>query len=412
MSIKFEPLKPLSVIEYLKSKKLELSYDYDEILYQAHHKTFTVAKVTKLDLLKDLQDAVTKSIKDGTPFETFKKNIKPTLQEKGWWGLKEITNPKTGEVKEVYIGSRRLKNILTTNRQVSYTVGRYKQQSGFKNAVYLKYRALQHGNRREEHQQMHNIILHRDNPWWDINYPPNGWGCKCYVTAHTKKELDRKGWKTHTGPLENTASKDWAYHVGKTDNVKKIYKDKVNSLDNKKLKDAAKSEYKKHNAAATKTVAKKQLNEMIDEVIVKKNIKYPVNHVVVGTLTTSILTAIKKHLNKDLNEANIILHKNNLLHSKPDRKDKYNHAFSLIEMRQIIDVIDDENLCYVDNSHNNILFAFEDRIDDTKVNLIPIELTKKIKKFDKDCYVITLDKRNKKDFEADLKGGIIKKSKQ
>jgi hypothetical protein len=53
-----------------------------------------------------MQQAVAQSIKDGTPFSTFKKNIKPTLQKKGWYGLKDIVNPKTGEIKSVYIGSK------------------------------------------------------------------------------------------------------------------------------------------------------------------------------------------------------------------------------------------------------------------------------------------------------------------
>ena len=222
--IDFNPLKPSEAIAYIKSKGLNLTYNYEEMMHEAHHKAFSVAKVTRLDLLNDIHEAVKTAIEDGTPFENFKKNIKPILQKKGWWGLKKIKDPKTGETKEVYIGSRRLKNILNTNRQVAYAVGRYKQQSGFKLAVYLQYRALQHGNRREDHQSKHGTIKHRDDSWWNKNYPPNGWGCKCFVTAHSKKEIEKKGWKIHDKPLDDIAHKDWAYHVGATNNLSGLSK--------------------------------------------------------------------------------------------------------------------------------------------------------------------------------------------
>jgi uncharacterized protein with gpF-like domain len=228
--ISFDPLKPDEAIKYIKSKKLEITYDYDEMMFEAHNKAFTVAKITKLDLLKDMHDAVAKSIEDGTNFESFKKNIKPTLVKKGWWGMQEITNPKTGEVKEVYIGSRRLKNILHTNRQVAYAKGRYKQQSSFKISLYIRYVAKQYGNRRDNHQAVHGIVKHNQDPWWDTNYPQNGWGCECTTTAYTKKELDRKGWKIHEGDLGDIAQKDWAYHTGKTDNTPDVYKQKVEAL--------------------------------------------------------------------------------------------------------------------------------------------------------------------------------------
>ena len=234
IDVGFDPLKPDEAIKYIEAKGLKLTYNYTEMMFEAHHRAFTVAKITRVDLLKDMHEAILKAIEEGLAFETFQKNIKPTLEKKGWWGLQEIVNPETGEVKEVYIGSRRLKNILYTNRQVAYAQGRFKQQAGFTNAVYLQYRALQHGNRRDDHKKKHGIIKHRDDIWWSINYPPNGWGCKCYTTAHTKKEIDRKKWTINEDKLENIAHKDWAYHVGNTDNTQKLYSQKVDEL--KKLK--------------------------------------------------------------------------------------------------------------------------------------------------------------------------------
>jgi hypothetical protein len=36
-------------------------------------------------------------MENGQSFESFKKNIKPLLQQKGWWGKKEMADPLTGK---------------------------------------------------------------------------------------------------------------------------------------------------------------------------------------------------------------------------------------------------------------------------------------------------------------------------
>lgn len=248
MSIIFEPLKNDEAVKHIKSKGLELSYDYTDLMYEAHHKSFTVAKITRLDLLKDMHDAVAKAMEDGTPVETFQKNIKPTLQKKGWWGTKDIINPKTGEIKEVHIGSRRLKNILHTNRRVAYSQGKWKQQQGFKCAVYLRYVAKQYGNRREKHQSAHGTVKHRDDTWWEKNYPTNGYGCGCDTTTYTKKEIEKKGWSIDKGKSPNIADKGWDFHTGKNDNIQNVYKQKVEDLkkSSKQLYSMAKKEYDKN----------------------------------------------------------------------------------------------------------------------------------------------------------------------
>ena len=87
-----------------------------------------MAKVTRIDLLHDIFNSINKGIKEGKTFKDFQKDIKPTLEKKGWWGEKEIINPSTGEIKTIKIDARRLKNIYKTNMRVAYSQARYKQQ--------------------------------------------------------------------------------------------------------------------------------------------------------------------------------------------------------------------------------------------------------------------------------------------
>lgn len=218
---------PEDAVRYLASKGLQLSFNYDEMMHEAHHRAFTVAKITKLDLLRDMHHSLVDAQKSGVTFAQWKRDIKPTLQKYGWWGKTEVRNPTTGETKEIYVGSRRLNTIFDTNMRVSYSVGRHRQLMGLEDAVYWRYVAVLDGNTRPTHAARDGIILHRDHPWWKKNYPPNAWRCRCKVRAYRKDEIEAKGWNIHTGGLENIASPDWAYDVGAGSDFEKLWSEKL-----------------------------------------------------------------------------------------------------------------------------------------------------------------------------------------
>ncbi len=207
-------LKPKAAIDYLNNKGYQLSFNYDELAPIAHHNSFTVAKVTRLDLLHDIFNSIDDAAKNGKGFEQWQDELKPTLKRKGWWGKQEITDPKTGEVKEVYIGSRRLRTIYQTNMRVAYNVQRNQSQRQLTTSVYWRYRSMMLPTTRAEHAQIHGTVLHRDDPFWSTNYPPNGWGCQCKVQAYSQKQLDKRGIKVSEHAPESIADKDWRYDIG------------------------------------------------------------------------------------------------------------------------------------------------------------------------------------------------------
>ena len=219
---------PTELVDYLKDKKPELHFDYDEIMHNAHHRAFTVAKITKLDLLSDIQDSLKTAMDEGKPFKQWQEEIKPTLQKKGWWGEVEAINPKTQEVKNIYVGSRRLKNIFDTNMRVAYNRGRYQNQMDSL-GEYFYYSAIMDSDTRPGHRKLHGTILKKDHPFWDENYTPNGWRCRCKIRVYTLAELKARGLTPSNIAPPSIAEKDWAYNPGKKDNIKEIYKDKVNN---------------------------------------------------------------------------------------------------------------------------------------------------------------------------------------
>ena len=217
-------LEPKEALQYLQDKGFLTSFFYKEVLHQHHHKAFTIAKMMRADLLADTHEALLKAMREGKSFKEFKEELKPTLMRKGWWGERDIVNPTTGEVKTIHINSRRLQNIFNTNLRVARNVARHRQMSQLKTMTYWRYSAILDRQTREDHAERHGIVLHRDNPWWKTNYPPNGWGCRCTVRAYSDKQIERRGWKITKEIPENIASEDWAYDVGAGSKVATLQK--------------------------------------------------------------------------------------------------------------------------------------------------------------------------------------------
>ncbi|MDC7249283.1 MAG: phage minor head protein [Sphaerochaetaceae bacterium] len=224
-------LEPNEAIEYLRNKGYKLSFDYTDVSKEVHHKAFTVAKMTSLDLLTDVHQALLKAMKDGTGFDEFQKNIQPTLEKKGWWGLKEMVNPSIGEVKTVNIGSSRLRTIYETNMRTAYNVAREQQMDKLPLSVYRRYVSALLENTRYKHAKSHGTIKHKDDKWWVLNSPPNDFNCKCRKQAVSLKQMKKQGWSITEGKLENIASNEFAYdireHKYKLDN---LYFQKVQAL--------------------------------------------------------------------------------------------------------------------------------------------------------------------------------------
>lgn len=406
--------EPAKVVEYLRQKRPEVHFDYDEIMHGAHHRAFTVAKITKLDLLSDVQESLVYAAKSGLGFEEWKKSLLPTLAKKGWLRNVDAKDPKTGEIKQIYVGSRRLKNIYNTNMRVAYAVGAYEEAMN-SDAEFLRYTAVLDSKTRASHRALHGVILPKDHPFWDTHYPPNAWNCRCKARAYTKQELKSRGWSVTENIPSVEPHPDWAYNVGKTDNLDAVFADKV-----EKLKDKAVSKDFYENAKAflgelerkrNLYVWQSGLDEAVEQIIVKGDPKTPINMVQVGMLGEALANAASKILGLDVNSGGIILTKDRLIHASPKRKSTYEHAFRVEEIGQIVKILDDQNNAYVDtrDDKNNIVFIFKDEKDDTKFNLIPIEIAKTHKKFKIKNYLLTLDKANKGDIVGLIRNGSIKK---
>lgn len=212
-------LIPKQALDYIKNKKLHPAFSYKDVWNEEHATAFTVAKAMQLDVLSDIKGAVEKAIEKGTTFEQFKKELKPTLMQKGWWGKRDMVDPLTGETITAQLGSdRRLKTIYSTNLRSAYQKGQYDRTMESDLHPYLMYRIGASVHHREQHLKWNNLILPKDDPLWNSIFPPNGYGCKCYTVAVTqarKEKYERDGvpaynpdtQKTVRLPVQTTAPK-------------------------------------------------------------------------------------------------------------------------------------------------------------------------------------------------------------
>lgn len=185
-------LPPREAIRYFESKGHKITFNWQDMWQEAHARAFTVAGVTKLDMLADIQQAVATAIATGQSQRGFVNSLYTTLQAKGWWGQHESTDPLTGEVRVLKTTPARLNLIYRPNTQSAYMAGRYKQQ--VENAAaepYWRYVAVLDQKTRPSHSTLHGRVFRYDDPFWDSHYAPNGWGCRCRVDSMSEARLQR-----------------------------------------------------------------------------------------------------------------------------------------------------------------------------------------------------------------------------
>ncbi|TBW58547.1 head morphogenesis protein [Marinobacter halodurans] len=198
---------PRDTLDYFRGKDLRVGFDYQDVWGQEHAHAFTVAKAMKLDILDDIRSGLDEALAEGKTFRDFARDVKPKLQQKGWWGVKEEIDPNTGERREVQLGSpRRLKTIYQSNLRSARAAGQWQRIQHTKESLpYLLYELGPSENHRDEHVKWAGTLLPVDHPWWRDHMPPNGYGCKCRVRQVSQVEaerLDRDGVRDPRAEIE------------------------------------------------------------------------------------------------------------------------------------------------------------------------------------------------------------------
>lgn len=196
-------LEPTEAIAFLNQKKLLASKVFNKAQYDsALAKATTIAKLSNLEMTKDIYTSLETAMREGKGFQQWKKELVAELERKGWVaghdraisrGIdgKLLADPKTGE----YFGTpRRLETIYRTNMQAAYSAARYQRlRENIDNRPYWQYSAVGDERTRPAHQVLNGKVYRYDDPFWATFYPPNGFNCRCTVIALGERDLKRKG---------------------------------------------------------------------------------------------------------------------------------------------------------------------------------------------------------------------------
>jgi Phage Mu protein F like protein len=181
-------------LEFFKNKINLPSKRWDDIQKSAHDRAFIVAGAAKADLLNDFNGAIRQRMMDGKGLKAFVKDFEEIVKRNGWTGW-------TGESTKAG-RAWRAKIIYQTNMATSYAAGRWKQLTDpdlLKLRPYWRYHHADNVTTpRPLHVSWDGLTLPHDHPFWDTHFPPNGWGCHCFVSAvdeaeYVKSKADGKG---------------------------------------------------------------------------------------------------------------------------------------------------------------------------------------------------------------------------
>lgn len=184
-------LRPEEAIRYFQSKGYTLGFNWHDVEARAHATAFTVAGILKQDILEDVRHSLTDSLRNGTTFEQFKKQLIPVLEQKGWMG-KGLVADADGVLEGKQLTPRRLKTIFQTNMQSAYNAGRYEEQlANAEFRPYLERVAVMDRLTRPKHAALNGFTARYDDPVWQFIYPPDGWRCRCRVRARSEADINR-----------------------------------------------------------------------------------------------------------------------------------------------------------------------------------------------------------------------------
>jgi len=226
---------PEEIVEYFRSKGYEISFRWQNVYREAHQRAFTVAGVTKMDVLESIREEIERTLREGQTLSEFEDNLEERLRELGWWGRREVVDEDTGEVREVDLSQpHRLRTIYQTNLQTSFAKGRYETQDSTKDALpFWKYDAVMDQATRPAHAALNGKVFRADDPIWDKIYPPNGFNCRCTVQALTRGQVERQGLEVSDGSsiaVPNHVDPEWRYNPGKVDRAGEALGDRPSQM--------------------------------------------------------------------------------------------------------------------------------------------------------------------------------------
>ena len=155
---------------------------WTDLWHAQHVRAWSVAGAQSEALLDDIRREIQRALEQGTTLEQFRDAFAEIVRKHGW--------RHTGTV------GRRARIIYQTNLSMAYSAGRYAQMTAPETLLAFpiwEYRHSGAKHPRLDHLSWDGLCLAATDPFWQQAWPPNGWGCGCWVRPMTTRELRRTG---------------------------------------------------------------------------------------------------------------------------------------------------------------------------------------------------------------------------
>ena len=344
---------PQKAIDYWRSKSPLTASEFERLTETEKLRAFTAANIEDARHMQKIYDTIDKCISDGISIKKAKEEL----------------------LKKVPISEHQADTILRTNIFSAYSAGRYSEiQASKKTRPYLRYSAAMDGRTRPSHSMLHGKVYPVDDPFWSVNFPPNGYNCRCDVVSLSERQVQNLGLevvKTPKGKNPFALSKDFAR------NPQDIYKpvlDKYNPLVRQRyvenVVDYAKSDLvqvskllNQEDLELAETIIKtqgykdiKSYEKFIDDVMKQKQATGKT--VFIGNLPAKVIRFLKK-ISIEPALALTVLSDERLLHMTRDFKENKGAALTVDEIKSIpLKLKEKDTLWFYDKNNDAVLMAF------------------------------------------------------
>lgn len=174
-------LPPEQAIAFFRQKTNMPTRRWDDLRHGAHARAWSVAGVQAHDMLADIRTAMDRAIAEGRTLDQFRADMQPLLQDLGW------ADRGPGYV------AWRTRTVYETNMRTAYAAGRYAELTDpdvLEARPWWRYRHSGKRDARPQHKAWDGLVLRHDDAFWQTHFPPNGWGCGCFVQAVRQRDRD------------------------------------------------------------------------------------------------------------------------------------------------------------------------------------------------------------------------------
>ncbi len=169
-------------VEWFRKRVPMFKGEFEELSTEEKDRAFTVARVTQLEVIADVWEALESAIAKGTTFDDFRRAVGGKLTRA--WGDERPWH---------------LETVYRTNVQMAYARGREEQMTDpdvLSMRPYWRFVALLDQATTPICRPLHGVVMEATNPWWRTHSPPLHYNCRSTKQSLTPEMAQSYGIRT------------------------------------------------------------------------------------------------------------------------------------------------------------------------------------------------------------------------